>query len=156
MISRNLNPRARRRSKVFNRQRRFPLRAAELAAFADTVLDYLKQPDQEVAIMLVRDQAIRYYNARFLDHDGPTDVISFPYDGSAGDGFTDLTQAAYLGDIIISVDTADANARRYRLSLEREVKNLVIHGIVHLLGYDHTADQGQMRALERRVRQALL
>ena len=72
---------------------------------------------------------------------------------ATGNGFG---QSAYLGDILISVDTAAANARRYRLSLAREVKNLIIHGIVHLLGYDHTTDQGQMRALEQRVRRALL
>ena len=103
--------------------------------------------------MLVRDRRIQDYNARFLGHPWATDVISFPYTGA------DRGRCAHdphLGDIIISVDTAAANARRYRLPLARELKNLIIHGIVHLLGYDHTTDQGQMRTLERRVRQALL
>src|SRR5262249_27309962 len=72
----------------------------------------------------------------------------FPYAGNEPD--------AHLGDILISVDTAAANARRYRLTPARELRNLIIHGIVHLLGYDHTTDQGQMRRLERRVRPAPL
>ena len=146
MTSRSKRPRASRRSRVLNRQRRLALRPDALAGFADAVLDYLRRPGQAVAVMLVDDRMIQQYNARYLGHERPTDVIAFPYPGEGpGD---------YLGDVLISVETAAANARRYRLTPLREVKNLIIHGIIHLLGYDHTTDRGQMRRLERRVRRA--
>ncbi|MBI1748859.1 MAG: rRNA maturation RNase YbeY [Acidobacteria bacterium] len=155
MTSLSSRPRVRRRSKVLNKQRRLLCRPDHLADFADAVLNYLGASDQEVVIMLVNDSIITKYNARFLGHDRPTDVIAFPYADSrkSRDRFE---PNSYLGDILISADTAAANARRYRLTPAREIKNLIIHGIIHLLGYDHTTDHGQMRRLERRARRALL
>lgn len=90
---------------------------------------------------------MRYLNRTFRGYDRPTDVLSFP----AGDGdFPD--EADYLGDIVISVETARRQARRRGSTLPRELRVLALHGLLHLLGYDHETDQGEMKRIEYRMR----
>jgi probable rRNA maturation factor len=98
----------------------------------------------EVAVVLTGDPAMRRFNARYRGKDKPTDVLSFP-GGEAG-----------LGDIIISVETAARNARSLGRTLAQEMDVLVLHGFLHVLGYDHETDDGTMDRLERRLRRALL
>jgi len=100
----------------------------------------------EVALVLTRDPAVRELNARYRGKDKPTDVLSFP-----GPGGT-----AGLGDIVVSVDTAERNARRLGRTLQRELDVLALHGFLHVLGYDHETDDGTMDRLERRLRRELL
>ena len=100
----------------------------------------------EVALVLTRDPAVRALNARYRGKDKPTDVLSFP-----GPGGT-----VGLGDIVVSVDTAERNARRFGRSLQRELDVLALHGFLHVLGYDHETDDGTMDRLERRLRRKLL
>ena len=96
------------------------------------------------AVCLLSDAGIRRYNKRYRGADYPTDVLSFPAkNGRNG-------SSAYLGDILISVETARANARRYGLRLEEEIEVLALHGVLHLLGYDHERDTGEMARVERR------
>jgi probable rRNA maturation factor len=82
-------------------------------------------------------------------------VLSFPSrdEGSAPDRFAD---ALFLGDVVVSADTALRQAREAGHTMEREVSELVIHGILHLCGYDHETDQGQMNRLELKLRRKLL
>ena len=100
----------------------------------------------ELAVVLAGDRTLRSLNARYRGKDKPTDVLSFP--GPGGN--------AGLGDIVVSVDTAERNARRLGRTLQRELDVLALHGFLHVLGYDHETDDGTMDRLERRLRRELL
>ena len=100
------------------------------------------------SVCLVSDAAMRRYNSRFRGVDKATDVLSFPA-GGHGPGAKGFLGDRYLGDIVISVETARANARAYRVALEDELKLLSLHGVLHLMGYDHETDSGEMGRAER-------
>ncbi|MBI4465194.1 MAG: rRNA maturation RNase YbeY [Acidobacteria bacterium] len=99
------------------------------------------------SVCLLSDRAIRRYNRQYRHLDAPTDVLSFPAEASEANGYD------YLGDILISVETAQKNARRLGLRLEQEINVLALHGLLHLMGYDHENDHGQMARLEKRWRE---
>ncbi len=94
----------------------------------------------ELGILLIDDREIEELNRRFMDREGPTDVISFPMDESEGDGDIPLL----LGDVVISVERAQAQAIEYGVSFEEELYRLLIHGILHILGFDHERDEERM------------
>ena len=96
------------------------------------------------SVGLVSDAAIRRYNARFRGQDEATDVLSFPAATHGKD------ENGYLGDILISAETARRHAANYGVRLEDEIKALILHGLLHLLGQDHERDGGQMARSERR------
>ncbi len=95
----------------------------------------------ELTVAFVSDQRIARLNATFRGHDTPTDVLSFPSDSPP-----------HLGDVIIARGVARRQAARAGHSLATEVRVLALHGLLHLLGYDHEQDEGQMARLERRLR----
>lgn len=117
-----------------------------LAPFARRTLADLGRRGWDVGVLFVDDPAIRDLNRRWRRIDRATDVLSFP----AGEG---LGPARVLGDIAISVPRAVAQAKRYRVPFDRELQRLLVHGILHLMGYDHKApaERRTMRALERRL-----
>jgi probable rRNA maturation factor len=128
---------------VLNRQRRRRVDTARLTRVvrgAATALGI----EGEVALVLTGDRAIRPLNARYRGKDKTTDVLSFP-GGEAG-----------LGDILISVETAERNAHGLGRTLLQELDVLALHGFLHVLGYDHETDDGTMDRLERRLRRRLL
>jgi probable rRNA maturation factor len=84
-------------------------------------------------------------NNNFLNKDYPTDVLSFPINELLPDG------QFYLGDIFICNDIAEKQAKESKISLRDEIFNLIIHGILHLLGYDHTQDNGEMLSLQSQL-----
>ena len=94
------------------------------------------------SVALVSDRTMRKYHAQFAARDRPTDVLSFPF------GEADYAEA-YLGDILVSVETAD---RQRQAGLAEELKILILHGVLHLLGYDHETDDGEMHRLEQQLR----
>lgn len=95
--------------------------------------------DCEVSITLVDDEAIRALNAEHRGIDRPTDVLSFPmFDEDFDDG-----EYAVLGDVVISLERAYRQAAEYGHSPEREIAFLVVHSILHLLGYDHEAGKAE-------------
>lgn len=100
----------------------------------------------EVNVLLTSDQAIRSLNRRFRGKNKATDVLSFPADASAP-GAEDLA-----GDLAISIPTARRQAAEQGHSLSAEIKVLILHGLLHLCGYDHEADTGQMARRERLLR----
>ncbi len=130
---------------LLNRQRRRPVRPDRLRRLLQDAARALGVFG-EVALVLTRDPAVRALNARYRGQDQPTDVLSFPGPGGASG----------LGDIVVSVDTAERNARRRGRSLQRELDVLALHGFLHVLGYDHETDDGTMDRLERRLRRKLL
>ena len=95
----------------------------------------------EFSVVFVTDDMIRRYNRDYRGFDKPTDVLSF----SGDDG--------YLGDILISSETAyNQTLKSKTLSFETNIHRLLLHGLLHLMGYDHETDDGEMRILERRLR----
>ncbi|HYL99349.1 MAG TPA: rRNA maturation RNase YbeY [Blastocatellia bacterium] len=111
--------------------------------------------DASLTIALVRDSTIRKLNCDFRNKDQETDVLSFP-GGQIEFPDDENTDDAYLGDIVISTDTAARQARQAAITIERQIQELVMHGILHLCGYDHESDNGQMNRLELRLRKKLL
>ena len=100
----------------------------------------------EVSVLFCADARMRSLNRRYRGKDRSTDVLAFP-SGGAGDGL--------LGDIVISVPYAAREARRRGEPRAREIDRLLVHGLLHLMGHDHETDEGQMDALEGRVRRRL-
>jgi probable rRNA maturation factor len=98
----------------------------------------------EVSVLFCGDVRMRTLNARYRRRDKSTDVLAFP---AAGGGL--------LGDIVVSVPYARRQARRRGEPTAREIDRLLVHGFLHLLGYDHETDRGEMDALEGRVRRRL-
>ena len=98
-----------------------------------------------VTLRLATDAEVRRLNRRFLGKDRSTDVLSFPSSGGLEPG------SRYLGDLAVSVPQARRQARRAGWRLDEEMSLLVTHGFLHLLGYDHEADDGTMRRLEERL-----
>lgn len=92
--------------------------------------------DADVTILLTGDEQIQALNLQFLDINEPTDVLSFPADFVDPD-----SEHKYLGDVIISLPRAHAQAQAGGHLLEDELKLLVVHGALHLLGYDHTGEE---------------
>lgn len=98
-----------------------------------------------LGVRFASDRELRRVNRGFRGKDKATDVLSFP-GGPGEDG------SHHLGDILISVPTARRQAEERGHSAEREIKVLLLHGLLHCLGYDHETDQGEMERLERRLR----
>jgi probable rRNA maturation factor len=146
---------------ILNRQRRMQLAVQPLAKFSERVRRELGFPEESVTICFVSDPAIARMNRRFRDKRGPTDVLSFPLRRPKGRGARSLRGArrtsanGYVGDIVISPETARRYARRHSRGLASELRVLILHGMIHLAGYDHEADNGEMTRLERRLRRRL-
>jgi probable rRNA maturation factor len=134
------------------------LRAAGLRATLDRLLAAVDAPGATVSLSLVRDPEMRELNRDHRAKDAPTDVLSFPlYEPAAfvRSGRTHprarTAGELMLGDIVISVDTARAQAAAYDAPLERELERLLIHGVLHLCGHDHM-EPGERRTMEREER----
>jgi probable rRNA maturation factor len=138
---------------VLNRQRRRAIDCRQVARLARLVFDRIKRPEATATITFTRDHVLRRLNRDYREIDRPTDVLSFAYHESSDDAGP---EPDHLGDIVISVDTAERDARRLGLTFEREISHLVIHGALHLAGYDHETDHGEMSRLEARLRRELL
>jgi probable rRNA maturation factor len=136
--------------------RRHPsgLRPAGVAAEARRLLRALEEDGAELSVSLVDDAAMRRLNRDYRGQDRATDVLAFAMrEGARAPG-----DAAVLGDVVISLDTAARQARERGVSAADEVRTLLIHGILHLLGYDHersVLEARRMKAMERRLRVAL-
>lgn len=135
----------------FNWERRPASPAAELLrSTVAACLQRMECPSGEVHVLITGDERIRGLNRDFLEIDRPTDVLSFP------DGDELPSGRRLLGQIVVSLDTARRQADEAGHSENRELAELVLHGTLHLLGYDHSSDQGQMNTLELELREELL
>ena len=130
---------------LLNRQRTRPVTQSRLRRVLAGAAEAL-EVGGEVSLVLTGDRAMRALNARYRGKDRPTDVLSFPGGGGRRE----------LGDIVISVQTAEKNARTLGRTLAQELDVLALHGFLHVLGYDHETDDGTMDRLERRLRRKLL
>ena len=146
---------------ILNRQRRIPLAIRPLASFCERARRELGFPEESVTVCFVSDPAIARMNRKFRAKQGPTDVLSFPVHRSRVHAVRSLLRTRptssdhYVGDIVISPETARRYARRRSHGLALELRVLILHGMIHLAGFDHENDRGEMMQLERRLRRRL-
>jgi len=131
---------------VVNRQRRFKVDTESWTTFAAKALAAIGNGESSATIAFVSDKRIRELNRQFRGIDKATDVLSFPADGP---------DESNLGDIAISAETAATQAKENGLSFDGEIAQLILHGLLHLSGYDHETDNGEMNRLELRLRRKL-
>ena len=136
---------------VVNRQRKTALDGERWRAFAERALKVVPAKGAGVTVAFVSDRAMRALNRRWRGKRGTTDVLSFP----AGQDEFERRAGATLGDVVISVEQAQRQARAHGLTLDEEIAQLILHGLLHLCGYDHETDKGEMNALELRLRRRL-
>jgi len=126
---------------VVNNQRKHTIENGKLRRFLLSLAPALGLRERAFSVVFVTDDMMRRFNRDYRGFDKPTDVLSFRGDGK------------YLGDILISSETAYNQSRKSStLTFETSVRRLILHGLLHLLGYDHETDNGQMRTIERRLR----
>ena len=112
-------------------------------------LNVLDCPDAEVSIVITDDEKIAELNEKYLNRKGATNVISFPM--QEGD-FTNISPNL-LGDIVISADTAEKESRLANINFEKRLIQLLIHGLLHLLGYDHEKDETDALIMENKEKE---
>ena len=161
---------------LVNLQKRYVVRTASLSAFARNLKRRLRLGCRKFNICFVDDKAIRHLNLAYRGKDKATDVLSFRWNEAAGAECPQPSGTAFpavrtgetpvpprlpgritnfLGDVVISVETARRNARGEGHSTLNEIRWLILHGVLHLLGYDHECDVGEMTALEVALRERL-
>jgi probable rRNA maturation factor len=127
-----------------------------LKADANSLLQILEVERYELSLMLVSDRAIRKLNRDFRAKDQATDVLSFPQLDEDSDpaeiAHADANDAPplALGDIVISIDTASCQARELRQNIAARIRTLLIHGLLHLMGYDHERSASEARRMFKR------
>ena len=136
---------------IINRQRRHKVQAKRWREFATEALKAIGAGNADATIVFVSDAAIRKLNQQFRGKDSATDVLSFP---SQPEAFEIATEAN-LGEIVISLARAQAQAKENGLTLVNEVEQLILHGLLHLRGHDHETDDGEMNRLELKTRKKL-
>ena len=146
---------------VLNRQSRVSVNLPAIRAYVRRLRRRLELDGRDLNVCLVSDREIARLNARHRGKPRPTDVLSFPWGepGTASSMAPPAPAAAefngFLGDVVISAETARRNARAAGHSTAKEIRWLILHGALHLLGYDHAADQGEMTELELSLREKL-
>jgi probable rRNA maturation factor len=152
---------------IINRQRRIRVRVRDLEDFLARVRRMLALPEHSVSICLVRDAQIAKWNRAYRGKNRATDVLSFPAD-VARPSVKNLSRSRrrvktrsgghvslYIGDIAIAPAVARRNALQFGRTLPEELRILILHGVLHLMGYDHETDTGQMDRREQTLRRKL-
>ena len=159
---------------ILNKQTKVRVATRPLARFLREAQRELRIADCEVTVALVSDEEIATWNKAYRNKKGPTDVLSFPAISGARYRFGEkqskaplklrcsiatsernAAAARPLGDIAIAPETARRYAKKNGRTLPRELRVLVLHGLLHLMGFDHECDTGQMNRIEIKMRQRL-
>jgi probable rRNA maturation factor len=148
---------------IVNRQRRVRIPLQDLNRFLASAQKRLRVPAGALTVALVSDLEMKRWNRAFRGKNRPTDVLSFPVEVPPRASkkrprrsvTPDSANDPYLGDIAIAPAVASKNARRFGRTFTVEMRILILHGILHLMGYDHETDQGQMDRRERLLRREL-
>ncbi len=119
-------------------------------AFIGELMGLLKQSDVELSVLVCDDARMTDLNRTYRGKDATTDVLSFPSQGPGIPG-----EPKHLGDIVISCEQAARQAEELGQALVVELRFLMLHGVLHLLGYDHETDQGEMLALQSALKDQL-
>jgi probable rRNA maturation factor len=131
---------------IDNRQSRFQPSTEAIQEAAQALLSALGSPEGELSVLLLDDPGIADLNEQYLGRQGATNVIAFPMNEGEFAGIN----PDILGDVVISLDTAEREAREMDLSLAERFKELLIHGILHLYGYDHETNEADAKVMEER------
>ncbi|HEX8686295.1 MAG TPA: rRNA maturation RNase YbeY, partial [Pyrinomonadaceae bacterium] len=136
---------------VVSSQRKVPMDGERWRAFVERALRVVPAKGAGATVAFVSDRAMRELNRKWRGKRGTTDVLSFP----AGQEEFEKGEGLSLGDVVVSVEQAARQAAEHGLDFEGEVRQLILHGLLHLCGYDHEVDGGEMNALELRLRRRL-
>ena len=122
-------------------------------SFVLKVLEKRHIMNWEVSILICNDRDIQELNSRYLEVDRPTDVLSFSQDSSELEGFlsNDNGNQKLAGDVIISLETLNRNAKQAGVPAEEELKRVLIHGLLHLEGIDHEETGSEMITIQERI-----
>lgn len=167
---------------ICNRQDAVRVPVAVLERFLARVRRKLRVPAEALTVCFVTNAQMARWNKEFRRKRGPTDVLSFPADDSNASDFVrgrkirsrppksagrrkshfassdfsfSYSRTCYLGDIAIAPAVARTNARRFGRTVANELRILILHGVIHLMGYDHETDHGEMDRLEQSLRRSL-
>jgi rRNA maturation RNase YbeY len=136
---------------VINNQRKTKINRRIFQEFAETLgIQIFEIENKPFTIAFVSDKKMRELNLKFRGKDKTTDVLSFPYESDEFD-----FEKNRLGDIVISTEQAVRQAGENDLDFETEIKQLILHGVLHLAGYDHETDGGEMNRREIELREKL-
>jgi probable rRNA maturation factor len=136
---------------ILNRQRGRTINAKQWRRFGEQALLVIGSANRSATIVFVSDDAIKKLNRRFRGKSFATDVLSFP---TRAEPF-EAENRKHLGDVVISVQRAATQAKANGLSFSGEVEQLILHGLLHLCGYDHETDSGKMNRLELKLRRKM-
>ncbi len=136
---------------IINNQRKIKINKEIFGLFAENAIKKISEAEnKDFAVAFVSDRKMRELNFGFRGKDATTDVLSFPFEVDEFDAGDDN-----LGDIAISLEQAERQAIENNLDLETEIKQLILHGVLHLCGYDHETDDGEMNRRELELRDNL-
>jgi len=128
---------------IKNTQRKISINNTKITKIVQNILDYLHYSDFDIGIWFTTNHTIRKYNKTYRKKDKSTDILSFPFHISIDPEKKIIPKTAdeqNLGDIIISLEYAQTAAKKAGISLEQQLKILLVHGICHLIGYTHETD----------------
>ncbi len=132
---------------ISNQQDKRPISAKKIQKTAQAILDALASPEAELSLLVVDDEGIAPLNQEYLGRSGPTNVIAFPMQEGE---FPELSPHL-LGDVVISVETCQREAEAAGIGFERRFTELLIHGILHLFGYDHEKSSAEEERMHRKT-----
>ena len=144
---------------IENHQKRVAVRVRPLEEFLKKLRREIGLGPECVAVRLIGNAEMVWLNETYRKKKGPTDVLSFPAEEESKPGSlarqVRKAKGKFLGDIAIATAVAKRNAKSLNRTLPEELKVLILHGVLHLLGYDHESDEGEMERLEMRLRRRL-
>jgi probable rRNA maturation factor len=142
---------------IVDLQRKVKLDKAGLAGFLERLREIEEARGRTFTVALISDRRMKQLNSVFRGKDATTDVLSFPHEPHEFDLPSADSQLprGFLGDIVISAEQALRQAAENGLTIETEIKQLILHGLLHLCGHDHETDQGEMDARELELRKKL-
>ena len=129
---------------IKNSQRKIKINARCIKSDVQRILDELGYDDFDIGIWFATNQTIKKYNKKYRKQDCATDILSFPYHTNLTPGkkiIAETPEDKNLGDIIISLERVKLDSERDKISFEKYLKKIIVHGIVHLLGYDHKTEK---------------
>ena len=134
-----------------NRQSKYKISQKKIRQTVQVILDALDFPEGEISILFVDDPQIEELNRKYLNRQGPTNVIAFAMrDGE----FSHLTPHL-LGDVVISTDTIAREAQNSGIPFDQRINELLVHGILHLFGYDHEKSEEEARRMDEETERIL-
>ena len=136
---------------IDNRQKKYKISMTTIQQKTIDILNALDCDDAELSILIVDDSQIAILNKKYLRRYGPTNVIAFPM---RTDPFSNINPEL-LGDVVISMETAEKEGKNIGISIEERFTQLLVHGILHLLGYDHEMSEQEADKMEKKSEEIL-